>query len=397
MSVPPRVVYKRRQTITALPLYYSGHLLKKRPKEKDFKRYYGELRGATLFLYEDDTQDTYTERLDLEHLKSMELESPYQRKAPTPTIFTLSLHTEELQLKMDNADTGEEWRGYILTVVKKQIPSKLQLLPGQLHKLNEVLYEEKKRNPQTSRPALPPRPPFLQSSGSAASSSSTSETKSASVMPECFFDVTREEAKLMLEENPENGSIILRPSTLANNYALTLRQQTDSGPDIKHYRVTAMNSRFVIELETPVTVSSLNDVLKYFLEKTEYRFHPYIPSQPYDTRIEVSPPPKCISINSSKAVPKAQVAPILRSKTKEQLLPPTPKPVESEYVIPDECPDDQHQMKAQLDGELQEVLKMRRENIYIEVGKDGVNTYKNQTHVKSQINTIPWNTDSTDA
>ena len=25
---------------------------------QDFKKYYGELRGATLFLYKDDTQDT---------------------------------------------------------------------------------------------------------------------------------------------------------------------------------------------------------------------------------------------------------------------------------------------------------------------------------------------------
>ncbi|XP_023272500.1 signal-transducing adaptor protein 1-like [Seriola lalandi dorsalis] len=116
MSVNPRVVHKRRATITALPLYYSGHLLKKHTEDKDFKSYYGELRGATLFLYTDDTQDTYTEKLDLEQLKSMELNSPYQRK--TPTIFTLTLLSEEVQLKMDNPDTGEEWRGYILTVVK---------------------------------------------------------------------------------------------------------------------------------------------------------------------------------------------------------------------------------------------------------------------------------------
>lgn len=34
MSVPPRVVHKRRETITALPLYYSGHLLKKHSKDK---------------------------------------------------------------------------------------------------------------------------------------------------------------------------------------------------------------------------------------------------------------------------------------------------------------------------------------------------------------------------
>lgn len=86
----------------------------------------------------------YTEKLNLEQLKSMELDSPYESK--TPTIFTLTLHTQEVQLKvsfedssnkqkkrlmeseiqpkclrsvqMENCDTGEEWRGYILTVVK---------------------------------------------------------------------------------------------------------------------------------------------------------------------------------------------------------------------------------------------------------------------------------------
>lgn len=41
----------------------------------------------------------------------------------------------------------------------------------------------------------------------------------------CFFDVTRQTAEKMLEANPENGSIIIRPSTLANNYAVTMRQQ----------------------------------------------------------------------------------------------------------------------------------------------------------------------------
>lgn len=42
----------------------------------------------------------------------------------------------------------------------------------------------------------------------------------------CFFNVTRQEAEQMLRQNPEYGGIILRPSTLANNYALTLRQVT---------------------------------------------------------------------------------------------------------------------------------------------------------------------------
>lgn len=39
----------------------------------------------------------YTEKLDLHMLKSMEMDSPYVK---TPTIFTLSLINEEVQLKV---------------------------------------------------------------------------------------------------------------------------------------------------------------------------------------------------------------------------------------------------------------------------------------------------------
>ncbi|KAM9356693.1 signal-transducing adaptor protein 1-like [Symphorus nematophorus] len=339
MSAHPRVVHKRRTTITALPLYYSGDLLKKQRKEKDFKKYYGELRGATLFLYKDDTQDTYTEKLNLEELKSMELDSPYKKKAPT--IFTLTLPKEAVQLKMDNPDTGEEWRGYILTVIKKEIPRKLRLLPGQMLQLEEVLAQEKRRNPPLPRPPLPPRPSFLSSSPSASHSPSPpkDEPESAAEFPVCYFNVTRQEAEQMLEANPEYGSMILRPSTLASSYALTLRQLTPSGPVMKNYRVTCTNSGFVIELDTAVYVSSLNDVLKYFIEKMQYRLHPYMSSQPYDTRIAVSPAPKYVSITSTAqktaSLPRAQVAPMQHSESKPELLPPQTQPEDSEYVVPD--------------------------------------------------------------
>ncbi|XP_034739869.1 signal-transducing adaptor protein 1-like [Etheostoma cragini] len=393
MSVPTRVVHKRRATVTELPLYYSGHLLKKLTKEKDFKKYYGELRGATLFLYKDDTQDTYTEKLDLEKLTSMKLDSPYKRKAPT--IFTLTLHTEEVQLKMDNSDTGEEWRGYILTVVKKKIPSELQLLPGQMLLLQEALDQERKRKPPMAPPPLPPRPSFLPSPSASLFRPLPTDKPghNSPDTPACFYSVTRQEAEQMLEANPENGGIILRPSTLANNYALTLRQLTPSGPVMKNYRVACTNSGFVIELDTAVMVSSLNEVLKYFLEKTEYRLRPYVASQPYDTRIDVSPAPKCVSITSPtpKTVPKAQVAPMLRSENKaELLLPPTKE--EAEYVIPNDHSPDHNLRIVQLDGELRDVLKFRRENIYTASDNEEVTTYENQTIGKSPSGTAQWAT-----
>lgn len=45
----------------------------------------------------------YIEKLDLEQLKSMELDPPYERKASS--IFTLTLHTEEVQLKVCCTET----------------------------------------------------------------------------------------------------------------------------------------------------------------------------------------------------------------------------------------------------------------------------------------------------
>ncbi|XP_008281866.1 signal-transducing adaptor protein 1 [Stegastes partitus] len=368
MSAHIRVVHKRRETITALPLYHAGHLLKKQNKEKDFKEYYGEIRGATLFLYKDDTQDTYTEMLDLEQLKSVELDTFYKKKEPT--IFTLSLSSEKVQLKLDNPDTAEVWRGFILTVGKKDIPKNLQLLPGQMMQLKETLSQERKRNPKLCRgPTLPPRPMFLKSLDSNNDSTSPPKDKSTTELPSCFFDVTRQEAEQMLKANPEYGSIILRPSTLTNNYALTLRQPTPSGPVIKNYRLTHTNSGFVIELDTPVTASSLNDVLKYFLEKTEHRLHPYVTSQAYDTRIEASPAPKCITLPTAKEVPKAQVAPTLRLQTTEELQSPPVKPEEGEYVNP----DDVSPKISHLDDELRRAVQKRRQNIYSNSGREEEN------------------------
>ncbi|XP_051925539.1 signal-transducing adaptor protein 1-like isoform X1 [Hippocampus zosterae] len=332
MSVPPRVVYKRRAHITALPLYYSGHLLKKHSYETDFKKYFAELRGDSLFLYKDEKQDTYTEKLNLLQLRSMQLASTYQRKMST--IFTLMMHTDEIHLKIENPDTGEEWRSYIMTIVKKEIPSQIQLLPGQRLLLEDALAQEKMRKSQVKKPPLPPRPAHLL--GPAASvppQKDTSDHSSPEMLP-CFFNVTRQEAEQMLRQNPEYGGIILRPSTMANNYALTLRQVTAKGPVMKNYRLICTKSGFIIQLETPVTVSSLREVLEYFLEKTEYSLHPYMPGDIYDTRIEVIPPR-----SRQKNVPKAQVAPVMPSQT---------KPGEGEYVRP----DDHNLNKVQLDEEL---------------------------------------------
>ncbi|RVE67316.1 hypothetical protein OJAV_G00101680 [Oryzias javanicus] len=357
MSHNLRVVHKRRQTITSLPLYFSGDLKKKRSKDKDFKAYHVELRGNSLFFYEDETQETYVEKLELSQLKSMQLDSSHKKKEAT--VFRLSLLKEELHLKMKDADTGEQWRGYILTMAKREVPSKLDLLPGQIKELEEALIQEKRRVSQHSRPVLPPRPAFLKAESVTDSPAPSISTKLGK--PECFYNVTRKEAEQMLEENPQNGGIILRPSTVPNNYALTLRQPAKSGHVTKHYRVTSTQSGFVIELDTAVTVSSLNEVIEYFSEKTDFRIHPYTASQTYDTRIEMMPIPP----HTSKSIPRAQVAPMVHSQSKDELDLHAEKFPSGEYIYPDDHrPPEQNLKLVQQDSDFKKAISKRRENLY---------------------------------
>ncbi|XP_034546442.1 signal-transducing adaptor protein 1-like [Notolabrus celidotus] len=400
MAVNPKAVFKRRETITALPLYHAGHLQKKNSTEKDFKKFFGELRGTTLFLYKDDTQDAYTEKMDLENLKSMELKGSFQKNVPA--VFTLNLHSEEMHLKIGNPDSGMEWKGYILTVTKKEIPKNMMLLPGQRIKLQDVLTQERKRNP-TQRPPLPPRPDIPHADPPSPPTSKDKPDLTTSEMPGCFYDVTRDEAERMLEENPEYGNIILRPSTLANNYALTLRQQKPSGTIKRNFRVTSTKSGLVIELDVPVTVSSLNEVVNYFLEKTEYRLQPYRKSQHYDTRFDASPALKInLTSPAPKMVPKAQVAPTQRSETIEKVPPPSTEP-EGDYVEPDDTrPDNPNKKmdKKKLDEELREALKVRRADYYAANDTEEGRLYMNQTQEESQPveqATAQWNKTSSKA
>ncbi|KAJ8382650.1 hypothetical protein SKAU_G00034280 [Synaphobranchus kaupii] len=325
-----RVVMKRREKITALPLYYSGYLLKKYIGQKDFKRFFGELRGSTIFLYTDDTNDTYSERVELQSLVAMVADT--SRTKTGLTIFTLTLRHEEIQLKIDDPDAAEVWRGFIMTVAKLEIPSRLQLLPGQMLRLEEVLEQERQRDtpplqPVTSDPGCPkycPCPP---------SPSFSTGTYDDTAVPPCFFPVSRQEAMRMLAHNPNKGNIILRPANDNVNYAITMRQVFNSGPVMKHYKVRSENSGFVIELDEPVTVPSLKDAVDHFLKIASCCLRPYTQSEAYNTRIEVPSDPPV----SPPGPPLARVAPMIRtgpapSGTQSWPLPKKPLAEENEYV-----------------------------------------------------------------
>ncbi|XP_058505537.1 signal-transducing adaptor protein 1-like isoform X2 [Solea solea] len=383
-----KAIYKRNASITALPLYYSGPLLKKTNDKKNFEPYFGELRGSQLFLYKHDAQETYTEKLDLEQVKSKDLNKP----CVTSAIFTFTLQKEVVLLKVDNLSTGEEWRCYLLTMAKKVIPSNMLLLPGQLFKLREALDQELRRRnlPRLCAPTMPapsfPPPASLSSASASASSSSSSPQRAAakpnpsnSDMPACFFNVTRQEAEAMLEHHPQNGNIILRPSS-EGNHAVTVRLLLDSGPVLRNFKVTRSHLGLIIHLDIPVRVHSFTDVLNHFLENTVHHLCPYSESQLYDTTIDPLPVQMCNSISSPSPsnIPQAQVKPRHRSQEPE-----------NDYEDPDVFRStDPNPKPDPEESELDRVYRIRKEAIDVKMSRDQGSNEKRLP--KGSIGQVEW-------
>ncbi|KAM6220900.1 signal-transducing adaptor protein 1 [Rhynchocyon petersi] len=260
----PRKIFQERLKITALPLYFEGFLLVKRPEYQEFKHYWTELRGTTLFFYTDKKSTTYLDRLDIIDLTRLTDQNKTEMNCAR---FTLVLPKEEVQLKTENAESGEEWKGFILTVTELSVPQRVSLLPGQVIRLHEVLEREKKRRIETERlPNL-----------YAEKEKETFEdyVDVLNPMPACFYTVSRKEATEMLEKNPLSGNMILRPGSDSRNYSITIRQETNM-PRIKHYKVMSIGSNYTIELEKPVTLPNLFSVIDYFVKETRGHLRPFI-------------------------------------------------------------------------------------------------------------------------
>uniref|UniRef100_A0A8C2MSZ4 Signal transducing adaptor family member 1 n=1 Tax=Cricetulus griseus TaxID=10029 RepID=A0A8C2MSZ4_CRIGR len=223
----PRRIFQERLKITALPLYFEGFLLVKRSNHQEYRHYWTELRGTTLFFYTD-KKSTLTE----------------------------------------NTESGEEWRGFILTVTELSVPQHVSLLPGQVIRLHEVLEREKKRRLETEQ--LPIMPAEKEEPVQ-------HDVDVPNPMPACFYAVSRKEATAMLEKNPSWGNMILRPGSDSKNYSITIRQEIEM-PRIKHYKVMNTGKNYTIELEKPVTLPNLFSVIDYFVKETRGNLRPFIHS-----------------------------------------------------------------------------------------------------------------------
>uniref|UniRef100_A0A8C5KFD0 Signal transducing adaptor family member 1 n=1 Tax=Jaculus jaculus TaxID=51337 RepID=A0A8C5KFD0_JACJA len=236
----PRRIFQERLKITALPLYFEGFLLVKRSDDQEYKHYWTELRGATLFFYTDKKSTIYVGKLDIVDLICLTDQNSTEKNCAK---FTLVLPKEEVQVKAENTESGEEWRGFILTVTELSVPQHVSLLPGQVIRLHEVLEREKKRRLEAQRP------PGVSVDGKKDPGEGCAGASSPK--PACFYTVSRKEATEMLEKNPSLGNMILRPGTDSRNYSITIRQEI-------------------------VTLPNLFSVIDYFVKETRGNLRPFI-------------------------------------------------------------------------------------------------------------------------
>ncbi|XP_059499539.1 signal-transducing adaptor protein 1-like isoform X1 [Stegostoma tigrinum] len=295
-----RQVFQRREKITSLPLYYDGVLWKKSSKDKTFQRYWSELRGSSIFFYCDEKESMYTERLDLQNFVSIGDDNSGGKNSQAAS-FQLQLINEQVKLKAENVETREEWKGYITVVSQLDIPRDLTLLPGQMLCLEEVVKQEKLR--QSSAPVRPELQRFL-----VEKPDSEFYDDVLTSMPACFYKISRNEAEAILERHPENGNLILRPSTENTNYSITTLTTKYSRRVIKHYKVTCEDNGFVIWVNYPVTCKSLQEVIDHFIKETSGALKPYIESDVYADKIDVSKNPN--DKTNKKLVPMSRVTPI---------------------------------------------------------------------------------------
>ncbi|XP_075463701.1 signal-transducing adaptor protein 1 isoform X3 [Ascaphus truei] len=250
-----------RSPSTALPLFSASSTL---DACEDCK-YWTELRGTKLFLYNDKKQEKYTDVIELQGLVSVADCYSVQKQW---SEVALTLEKEEVYLKTEVSEDAEEWKGFILTVVELSVPNCLGLLPGQLVRLKEVLEKETERR----------------ASQTCIQDLSSNPYEDVVVTPLCFHKVTRQEAADMLVKMPSVGNLILRPGADSKNYAVTIRESSDMS-QVKHYRVLNADNGYVIELEKAVTLGSLEEVVEHFVKETRGKLKPFI-TNIYETQFE---------------------------------------------------------------------------------------------------------------
>lgn len=269
MAAPTAQNRPRRSKALLPTCYYEGYLEKRSPKETTSCRLWTCLCGNTLFFYNNTKDCEYTEKLELSGFISLADDSSKGSNLEGAR-FSLRMKDREVKLTASSPEARVLWKGFILSVVELAVPSSLNLLPGQLHMLAEVVEKEKKRR---KPPPLPQGPvpslylPLLAN------------------MPPCYHPVSRLEAEMVLERNQEFGNFLLRPGRDGSSLAITTYQDLN-GPVFHHYRVARKpDGGFSIDVENPIPCATIHDVIGFLVERTSGALRPLILEESYDENI----------------------------------------------------------------------------------------------------------------
>uniref|UniRef100_A0A8C2AJM0 Signal transducing adaptor family member 2b n=1 Tax=Cyprinus carpio TaxID=7962 RepID=A0A8C2AJM0_CYPCA len=228
------------------------------------------LCGNALFFYNNTKDSVYIEKLELSDLVSVNDDRCRDRNLDAAR-FTLHMKNEDIKMIAPSLEARELWKGFMLSVSKLSVPSSLNLLPGQIHMMKEIIEKEKIRQRLLSSPPPP--------------SASANYVTLQSDMPSCYHNVNRVEAEYLLERNTVRGNLLLRPGHDGTSFALTTRQDIN-GPVFRHYRVSRRHEGgFAIALETPITCETLHDVINCLLEKTNGVLVPLLMEEHYEKNI----------------------------------------------------------------------------------------------------------------
>ncbi|XP_049644269.1 signal-transducing adaptor protein 2 [Suncus etruscus] len=230
--------------------YHESFVEKKGPQDQDYKKFWAGLHGLTIYFYNSNRDTQHVQKLDLGTFVKL-------RDEPTPTFrdisiyFSIVLRYQEVKFKVENLESREMWKGFILTVVELQVPSNLTLLPGHFYMMAEALAKEEERRSQE--------------------------------MPRCYLNVTRLQAQMLLDHFPECGNLLLRPrQDGTGGLSVTTRQILNGTPKILHYKVNLRGSKYEIDVEEPFFCSSLEEVVNYFVKTTNKALLPFLPDEDYE-------------------------------------------------------------------------------------------------------------------
>ncbi|CAB1413196.1 unnamed protein product [Pleuronectes platessa] len=248
--------------------YYEGYLEKRSFKDKTSRNLWTCLCGNMLYFFNDMRNPDYIDKLDLTGLISVTNDSSQDRNLDAARL-TVRFPDGNIKFTAPNTEARELWKGYILSVSELSVPSSLNLLPGQLHMLQEAVENERER----LKCVAPPQ------------DTSNGYVNAQVELPLCYHRVSRLEAELLLEKECKRGNLLMRPGSDGNSFAITTRQD-HAGAIFSHYRVSSKHEAgFSIDVDIPVHCDTLRDVIDYLVESTDRALVPLIIEEQYEKNI----------------------------------------------------------------------------------------------------------------